>query len=48
MCIVVMVMVLMVGDGIGMGRLEKVREEHNIRHLYKMSLIVQKLKFNVN
>lgn len=39
---------MVVGDGMGKGRWEEVREEHNIRHLCKMSLIVQKLKCNVN
>lgn len=43
----VMVVVLVAGD-----RMEKsweeIKEEHNIRHLCKMSLIVQNLKYNVN
>lgn len=37
-----------VSDGMGKGRWGEVREEHNVRHLCKMSLIAQKLKFNVN
>lgn len=44
----VMVVVLVVGDRMEKRSWEEIKEEHNIRHLCKMNLIVQNLKYNVN